>query len=178
MILQYCRVLDAEQRRLVRENLGLAYEVLSRFRVRREQLDDARGEAMLGLCEAARTYQPGKGAFSTWAWSKVRWRLLDWRARNAASGVELPTDELDVTSEARGPDVEAVEADSRRHILRAVGRAAPRVQRAALLALEGLTKAEIAAELGCSVSTVARIRKEVRESLFPLKEIMAEREKA
>lgn len=84
--------LSAEQQRLVTENIGIAHAVLKRLRVGGRGLEDARAEAMLALCEAASTYEPNRGAFSTWAWAKVSWRLLDFMSADNAHPVSIGVD--------------------------------------------------------------------------------------
>jgi hypothetical protein len=76
------------------EHMGLAWAVIRRTfpagerdpRVRRAGgLDDLAQEAYLALRDAALSYDPARGAaWATWAWHKVRWRLLVLCRRNAA----------------------------------------------------------------------------------------------
>lgn len=171
-------MLSDEKRRLVHENLGIAYAVLAKFKLARQLVDDARGEAMVALCLAAGSYEPSKGAFSTWAWVKVRWHIIGWLERQKGQTVtEASGEPVDAPDEAQGPEDAAIDSDARKRILRAVAREEPRVQQTVLLALEhGATKREVAEHLGCSTSTVARLRKQARESLIPLKTIMLELE--
>jgi RNA polymerase sigma factor (sigma-70 family) len=99
--------LTAEQRRLVDENQGLVYAVVKKFyqdyypaaRHSREPIqpleglldgDDLINEGMIALCQAASRYDPSKGEFSTYAWHRIRGRLID--AIRKADRIRLPGD--------------------------------------------------------------------------------------
>lgn len=102
------------QRALVEQNLRLAYHTLHRFaRGRpdvRDDWDDYAGVAYLALCRAARTYQPERSKFSTWAVVCVENALRDEREARAVRHMR----ELSVASVVAGSHEglvdEAVEA--------------------------------------------------------------------
>lgn len=80
---------------LVRDNLRLAAVALGRLRrtssaIRALDPDEAEAAALRGLWHAARSWQPGKSAFSTWAWLNIRRELhgliraeMSWQRRSA-----------------------------------------------------------------------------------------------
>lgn len=78
---------------LVTANLRLAHwqarQLHRRYaHVRRLPLEDVEGTAMLGLCRAAQSYDPARGAFSTYAYWVIRQHVMD--AARRANVVTLP----------------------------------------------------------------------------------------
>lgn len=74
--------LTAEQQRMVEENMGLVRAVLSRCvnspgSTGIYSYDDLFQIGCMGLCEAAAQYQPGRAAFSTYAYAAIRNRLYN-----------------------------------------------------------------------------------------------------
>jgi RNA polymerase sigma factor (sigma-70 family) len=65
----------AERQRLVVENRGLVYAAMKKLCIHRKGWGEAESEATLALVAAASTYEPARGAFSTWAFGKVIWAL-------------------------------------------------------------------------------------------------------
>lgn len=71
-----------ERQQLVVDNRGLAFAVMKKLCIHRKGWAEAESEAMLALCAAASTYEPEHGAFSTWAWNKIRWALKTHMTRS------------------------------------------------------------------------------------------------
>jgi RNA polymerase sigma factor (sigma-70 family) len=71
--------LTAEQQQLVNDNLALARHVARPFRLRwRQQADDITSAAVLGLCEAAASFDPSRGLkFVTFAHRRIRGAVID-----------------------------------------------------------------------------------------------------
>jgi DNA-directed RNA polymerase specialized sigma24 family protein len=96
--------LDAERQRLVSQNVGIAFAVLKRLNVHGAGFEEAKAEAMLALCEAASTYDEARGAFSTWAWQKVTWRLKTWMQRVNSAPVAHIDEGFDVADTSEPVD--------------------------------------------------------------------------
>lgn len=60
--------LTDEQKKLVEDNIPLAYLVVKRIYHPHIEYDDAVQLALLGLCQAARIYEPERGKFTTLAY--------------------------------------------------------------------------------------------------------------
>lgn len=207
------RRMDPGQQLLVTQNYGLTIAVMQSLGIHKRGWHEARSEAELALCEAASTYDPSGGTrFSTWAWLRIRWALLDWldkqnRARHTYEnggrstqrksvdegaidfdsgftarpkaipfnplevGEQLTRKEAPSQSEEWAVDPEttllAKEMDAR--VAEALSGESEMTQKVGIMAFQGLTKERIAAELGVSVSTVARRRKEACNALAKLK---------
>jgi RNA polymerase sigma factor (sigma-70 family) len=61
--------LTPEQRKLAEENHGLIYDYVFQ---RNLELNDWYDELAIALCQAARSYNPSRGSFSTWAFYHFR----------------------------------------------------------------------------------------------------------
>lgn len=68
--------LTPEQQATVAANRGLAWAFAQRYtsaaRAIGMAFEDVVGHAYIGLCVAAQQHDPAKGAFSTWAWWRMR----------------------------------------------------------------------------------------------------------
>lgn len=66
--------LTNEQRQLVQDNLGLAYKFAESYRWSPHRLDheEVVQQALLGLCHAAKKYNPDRGKFSPFAWRQMQ----------------------------------------------------------------------------------------------------------
>lgn len=77
----------AERRALCERYVGMALAraeaLLARAPSLRAHRDDVRAAALLGLTEAAATWEPGPGDFSTWAERHIRNRILEYGRRHA-----------------------------------------------------------------------------------------------
>lgn len=100
---------EAQIDRLVRENEKLVqYQVnryLKRYAVRGMEREDLVSWGLLGLVQAARVWDPARGAFSTVACRAIDWMLLrgagrEWKPEQAAATVSL--DELLSAQEPAG----------------------------------------------------------------------------
>lgn len=92
--------LTPEQQRLVESNTGIAYAVASRWAKRAPDWTDPEelvGEAMTGLCRAAQTWDPAKGAkFSSYAWTWAEQFIRRFLADERGRGVNIPEHRKDV----------------------------------------------------------------------------------
>lgn len=68
--------LTPEQQAVVAANRGLAWRFAQRYITAARSIgmafEDVVGHAYVGLCVAAQQHNPAKGAFSTWAWWRMR----------------------------------------------------------------------------------------------------------
>ncbi len=171
--------LSAEKQQLVSSNVGIVFAVMQRLNIHGRGFAEAKSEAMLALCVAADSYTPSLGAFSTWAWAKVGWHLKTWMTKTNRLRAEVQerdaglADAESLQDESATPDEAALGGQLERLIERALGPCTWLTREVALLALLGMTKEEIADELGVSVSTVARRRKQARELLSEVRQILS-----
>ena len=85
---------EAEQNRLIIDNVELVDRVIVEFRGQELGYDDIRQEAMVGLVQAARSYDPAKckASFPVWAIVRIRGAIKNAIARY--DGLEeLPSDD-------------------------------------------------------------------------------------
>lgn len=72
---------------LIEENQGLVYHLAARIHRNlpvRHELDDLIGNGMVGLAEAAKNFQPGRGAqFTTFAFRRIQGAIYDGLAKNS-----------------------------------------------------------------------------------------------
>lgn len=164
--------LTDEQRDLAERFLPLARKLAHPFKARFPRMEDEfDSAACLALVEAARLYDPSRNLrFVTFAWQRIRGRLLDAQRemgpRGWASGLEDAPRLVSLTAQNQedgrmlvahqadevGADVDAVDAVE--HWLSKLPGQYARTCR--LYYLHGKTMSEIAGELGCSPSEVAR----------------------
>lgn len=86
------RVLTAEQQALAEKNINLAYyfahKYWAEYRVSFEDhkisVEDVRGEAMVGLCEAIAAYVPDKGALATVVGVNIKHKCLNLLNKGAS----------------------------------------------------------------------------------------------
>lgn len=58
--------------------MGLAFWLAGRLCVQGEELDEVRGDALLGLAQALASFEPGRGAsFASWARTKIVFAIQD-----------------------------------------------------------------------------------------------------
>lgn len=159
--------LSLQQQRMVLANLGIAGAVLTRLGM--PLSGSAWSEAQLALCEAVETYTADRAKFSTHAWLRVRWHMLSWRRSERAyrrHGVLVEEPEVEEGEDPPEPLPERLRL--------ALDTLPGPVKAAVDLSLLGLSKEQVAAALGVSVSTIARRRKEARELLGPLRSLLEE----
>ena len=71
-----CQPLTAEQQKLVEDNVGLAYNLVTKFRIPQAYHDDAVSDAMLALVHAARGFKADKiSGFGAFAYLCIERRL-------------------------------------------------------------------------------------------------------
>lgn len=157
--------LSPDQRALAEDNHQLVYGFLQSHHLSVDRYEGACDE---GLCKAAMTFNPAKGAFSSWAYmymaSQVRMQMRSERR-------QIPTEALEPwmnTGSAGcfhdGPDIHSIVED-------VAARLKPRDQKVLRLLLAGRRQTAIAAEVGCAQTQVSRIKKHIR---IMLKEMMTE----
>ncbi|MDD4223971.1 MAG: sigma-70 family RNA polymerase sigma factor [Candidatus Cloacimonetes bacterium] len=148
---------NLERDRLIENHLRLAYKYAQKYQNRGLPLEDLRQEALLGLLEAARRFEPERGwNFSTYACPWIKKRLLAALAKEkrATAGTEqlgerdLPAPELVHRENLEAsPDSFfplSMPADERRVVLLSVNK--------------GLPLKEVANRLGISVERVKQLR--------------------
>lgn len=87
---------EAEQNRLIVENMGIVPTVAADFRGRGVDFEDLLAIGRVGLCIAARTYDETEGTFSSWASVQIRSEIQDElkSGRNHLIGDEPETNSL------------------------------------------------------------------------------------
>lgn len=77
--------LTDEQRKLAEDYISLAYKIAREFFYSGMEYDEVLGQAMLGLTEAAGTYDSAKGRFAAWVYPHIRNRILAGLKRHRAA---------------------------------------------------------------------------------------------
>ena len=83
-------------KKLIEDNIGVVYRVVSRMNLGSFDRDDAIGEGMIGLVEAARDFR-GVGRFETFAHRCIRNQIIDamrreLRARGITKNIDSRVD--------------------------------------------------------------------------------------
>lgn len=157
--------LSPDQRALAEDNHQLVYGFLQSHHLSVDRYEGACDE---GLCKAAMTFNPAKGAFSSWAYMYM---LNQVRMEMRSERRQIPTEALEpwMTSGAAkfydsDPDIHGAIED-------VAAQLKPRDQKVLRLLLAGRRQTTIAAEVGCAQTQVSRIKKHIR---IMLKEMMTE----
>jgi len=141
---------------LVSAHLDLAYGLASRYRQRGLPLEDLRQEALLGLLQAARRFDPGRGAqFSTYAAWWIKKQILQALRRESSQSLQASSLEDESAVEPIAPESPAsCEQDL------ALPDSMPAAERRALTlsCQQSLTLKEIAARMDLSVERVKQLR--------------------
>ncbi len=169
------RLTATERDALVRQWLPLAYKLAAKHRRRRGgSADDLCQEAALALVEAATTYSPDRGVkFCNYAARCIMNHLINVSEKGAAD--VLDHDPLRLHGENAldviAPEpVAPTEPDEMQKLLAAIA-ALPAPQQLVIRRrrIEGATRRQVAAELGC---TCARLRTVEKRALLALAEAM------
>lgn len=133
--------------------------MVARLRVSRSSpgYDDAVGEGLVALTQAANSYDARKGAaFTTWAWPRVSGAVKDWMT---AQNRPVPALELDEVEEpARAPAEFDPESDVEARLAEAMSEASPALARAATRAMGMLLGCEFEVRPGANVHKDRRRR--------------------
>lgn len=135
---------------------SLAARAMTKYRVPESMRDELKSAAVLGLVEAASRFDPAKGTqFTTWAFRRIQGSIVD---ELRSSGREI-LEEAEAVSELPSPEEQAAMAETARSLRRAVQRL-PQRERDVLQGhyLEGRDLNEIASDMGCVKSSVARYK--------------------
>lgn len=96
MALDWQTPLSLPEQKLVEENMPLIWWEVRRARPRdQSEANDLAQDAVFGLIQAIRTFDPKRSAWSTWAYWCIRRRLWEYRRREGV--IRLPR-------EVNGPD--------------------------------------------------------------------------
>ena len=153
---------DANRNDLVLQNRHLVHRIAHRFKGYNVEYDELVAAGMLGLVEAAATFDPSRGyQFSTHAW---------WHIVNAVKAV-LPREAAqEPRYEPQEPRYEPQEpragGEGLEHAIVALG---PRQAHVVRARLSGKTQATIARELGISGAAVSKL---ASRALVALREIL------
>lgn len=83
--------LSDEQRRLIEDHLDLVDHMAKRMATVSIPFDDRRQDGMIGLIDAARDYDPTRGAtFATFATMKIRSAMIDAERAGAGALIRVP----------------------------------------------------------------------------------------
>ncbi|WP_304459637.1 sigma-70 family RNA polymerase sigma factor [Alicyclobacillus sendaiensis] len=174
--------MNEAQERLVVENRGLVYFVANRLRHRAQdagvEFEDLVATGMLGLCKAARVYDPSRGKFSTIAVVYIQhemMKLVDRARRRPKTIPFVAPREQDESDSGHSESVWLrCEADFSGVEWRDFSRRlSEREQSLLALAWAGYTQKDIARRLGISQSYVSRmlgrLERRWNQSLQPMK---------
>lgn len=164
---------DGAMEEVLTEYMGMVKALARRYYIVGATCEDASQEGMIGLFKAVMTYDEGKGKFSAYAYACIKAAILDAvkaasREKNKPLNNYIPLDktenlvaEEDVTEDIGGRQL-------MERIREGLSGAEEKIFQ---LWAEGLSYAEIAAELGKSVKYVdnalQRIRKKARKLADP-----------
>lgn len=146
--------LTDEQRKLAEDNHNLIYFVLHK---NNWSIDEYYDVAAIGLCRAAQTYAPDKGAFSAYSVKVITNQVLMELRRESAKKRDA---RLDDSIEAdSGVDVE--KQAMQREALRAISAMPEPDKTVALLAMKGYSQYKISQKIGIPRQTVDSIMEQV-----------------
>lgn len=163
--------LTDEQRKLVEENAQLIYGFIHKYNL---PADDFYDLCAIGLCRAAKNYEPKKGAFSTWAYMYMLSELTHLKRKNENRiNADLSLDEpvKGYTKEhcTVGEFLVGTRSDITEHLSAActpgVDRLTAREKAVALYLTVGLSHREIGLILGISHSRVYQHKNAIRKKL-------------
>ena len=98
---------DAEAReQFIKGNLRLVLSVIRRFSSAGENVDDLFQIGCIGLCKAAQTDRPGRGAFSTYAYILIRNEIYNELERGTRYAREVSSCYLELEDDPRQEDYE------------------------------------------------------------------------
>jgi RNA polymerase sigma factor (sigma-70 family) len=163
------KALCDELHELVEQNVGLAWAVVNRWRRSGLDVDDLAQAGMIGLCKAARTFDPERGAFSTYAthWIKAEIRRAAEKLLKHQGIASL----LDEPPSGRpGVDDEIADHDAMDRVWREVDRL-PEKDRQVIRGRfwEGLSQSQISERMG---TTRTRVYQREHRGLGRLREAL------
>ena len=132
-------------------------------------VDEAEGDALLGLVLAARTWD-GSTPFEGYAWTRCRWRAIEgMRLRSGRRGEKVhgpldgrPEPRHESAEETALPELEAGE------VRRALARLPQGLRQLAQASMEPGGQRALARHLGVSESTISLRKRQLRSALAPL----------
>lgn len=162
--------LTREQRLLVEQNHNLIYRFLHDNKL---PIDDNYGTCAIALCTAARTYNPQKGAFSTYAYRAMRNLILREKNQQLCKkrqGHTVSLDALRSQEDGRTNDnfiPDKIDLDTtcitRIALSTALRKLSTREAIVLRLTLDGVSQMRIAEHLGCSHTVVWKTVKRYRD---------------
>jgi RNA polymerase sigma factor (sigma-70 family) len=155
-----------DKQKLIEENMNLVYFTISQYFPKYRKDDDMIQCGMVGLCEAADTWEESKSQFSTYAVSCIRSDiLLELRRRKRH---HLPTLSLDYeysTSDGDVPMREFLQGDEDVQFVDVAGvieKLSPTERKVFDLLCEGLSQIEIAEICGLTRQRINQIARKIK----------------
>lgn len=170
-------MLDEQQRKLVEDNLKLCHYALHRMGIHEgDRYDDCFQTACIGLCKAAKHYQPEKGEFSTYACLSIyRALAYDWKLEKRWNNInvlclnkpiQVGLDEGNCDMEDQIPSLRtADEGLWKNEIWSAIETLPLRLKRVFVLYMQGQTLQEIGNSMGVTRERARQILSKAKEKI-------------
>lgn len=152
------RVLSGDRQafaEVVRHYEGPLFRYLGRMGLRQERAEEIAQETFLRAWTRLGVFDSRRGSFSTWIYTIAHRLALNELGRESSRKEPSMLAEHEAATGRAGP-TEALEADERRHTLRAALLELPAFERSAiaLAYIEGLALADVARIEGCTVGAI------------------------